>query len=182
MHPLKYTYGTHQIHVCAFQSHPVVCQLHFITAFKGVLAMKLIHRGFTLDLPDEDPRVAVIEALLFGKTLPAPLPVPAVEQPAPPPPAVNIPPALSRFWSRLDEVQRQELVLLCGHRYKPDDLEAALDISQRQLSGNHSSINRLAHNFGVAVQVRASGRSRHSRKYWMDEDSIRLVRLLVRAP
>src|SRR5690242_13527609 len=40
--------------------------------------MRLLHRGMTIDLTDDDPRTAIIEAVLFGKSLPPPLPAPEV--------------------------------------------------------------------------------------------------------
>ncbi|MEW5847237.1 MAG: hypothetical protein AB2A00_00435 [Myxococcota bacterium] len=141
--------------------------------------MKLLHNGLTIELAADDARVPIIEALLFGRTLPPPIPLPE-EKPAPP--LVEIPDGMRRFWKRLDAVQRRELLLLAERPYAADEMEEALGLSQRKLMGKHSSINRLAHNHRVAAWIQARGRHRGNRRYALDPNVAKVVKALAASP
>ncbi|MEW5855244.1 MAG: hypothetical protein AB2A00_41085 [Myxococcota bacterium] len=142
--------------------------------------MKLLHRGLTIELPDDDPRIPIMEALLFGRSLPPPLPAPAIPTPTPAaPPAPPVPQAMREFWSALTPVERKELTLLATRAYRPQEMESALGISQRKLMGRHSRLARLAKRFKVPARVRVRGRGRKGRSYWIDQASAVLVRVLA---
>ena len=145
--------------------------------------MTLIHRGLTIDLPADDARIPVIEALLFGQTLPPPLPVPELADATPPkvepPPPVPVPAKLRAFWEDLEEIDRRELALLAVRPHRPVEVEAALGLSTRKLMGQHSRINRMANRHGVRAWIGSKGRGREARRYLLEEKLMPLVRALA---
>lgn len=140
--------------------------------------MKLEHKGMSIELADDDVRVAVIEALLFGRTLPAPLPV-DLPPPAPEKPKVRVPPAAQRLWEVLKPVERHELALLANGPLSPEAVEKALGITQRMLMGCHSRINRLANEYGVAMHVEKKGHGRDGRRYYLAPAAVPWVKALA---
>lgn len=134
--------------------------------------MKLMHRGLTIELPADDPRIEAIEVLLFGKSL-APDPAPS----APPPPAV--PDVFRKYWNTLDPLQRRELELLAGRRHRAEELERLLGVDQPKLCGMHSSFARLARYQKTQNPVITRGRSRAGRSYLLDEAAVPWVRQIV---
>jgi len=119
--------------------------------------------------------VSVIEALLFGRTLPPPLALPQpVETPRPPVPA-----DLEAFWRDLPRRGRRELALLVEREHLPADLERALGIPNRLLRGLHSQLARLAHRRGLPMPVRARGRGRAGRRFFVAPELLEHVRTLV---
>lgn len=139
--------------------------------------MKLEHKGMRIELADDDVRVAVIEALLFGRTLPAPLPV---DLPQPPEtPKVKVPPAVQRMWEVLKPVERHELALLADGPRRPEEVEKALGITQRMLMGCHSRINRLANEYAVSLHVLTRGRGREAKRYYLARSVVPYVKALA---
>ncbi|MBI5495877.1 MAG: hypothetical protein HY904_12705 [Deltaproteobacteria bacterium] len=143
--------------------------------------MKLMHRGLTIDLPDEDARVAIIEALLFGRSLPPPMKVSVPEdrprgQDGPP---VEITEAMRRFWERLRAVDRKELAMLTHRMHRPDELERALGVNQRRLAGIHSTIARHARAHRVTVPIRTRGRTRRDRRYGLRDEVLPWITALA---
>lgn len=57
--------------------------------------MRLTHRGLTIELPEDDRRVAIIETVLFGGPLPAVLPIGDVAPPESPKAPTDPPPTAS---------------------------------------------------------------------------------------
>lgn len=128
--------------------------------------MEIRHHGVVMELADTDPRVRVMEALLFGGVLPEPFPMPKpahAEPVAPPPP--QVPPALARFWSRLRPVEKKELMLLRARAWRPPELEAELGVTKDALAGSHSRMMRMSNNLRLGLCVESKGRSRRSRRY-----------------
>jgi hypothetical protein len=148
--------------------------------------MKLLHRGMTLELEDQDPRVAVIEALLFGQSLPPPFPLPPdlVATHAAPlaEPPVAVPDAMRRFWEALKPSERKELVLLSGRPYRAADLEEALGAGQRVLMGRHSRMAKLAKRLRLGQAVRARGRTRKGRSYCVSPEMAAWLGALAAEP
>lgn len=154
--------------------------------------MRLQHRGLTIELPEDDPRIAVIEALLFGRTLPppfAPPPEPVVAPPPqppppppPPPPPVVVPAAYRAFWRALGPVERRELALLAEREHSPAEMEKALGLRQSKLMGRHSVINRLAFKHDTPGWIFSRGRGRDARRFYVRKDVVPFIRALVAAP
>lgn len=138
-----------------------------------VLAMKLLHRGLSIELAEDDARIPVMEVLLFGRTLPPPLPLPVMPDslppvaPAPSAPALVVPERVVEWWLKLHPVERKELIMLAKAPMSPAAVEAALHVSQREVMGMHSRINRYAVRLRVDVAVRAKGRARKGRRYFL---------------
>lgn len=153
--------------------------------------MTLTHRGLKIELVDDDARIPVIEALLFGRTLPPPLPVPASDAPpvppadpvtAPeptPPPKVLVPAAVRLAWERLPASDRKELVELTNGPRSPMELEKLLGFRQPQLMGQHSRISRVAFALDVPLYILSSGRGREARKFSLHKDMVPFVRALA---
>lgn len=140
--------------------------------------MKLEHKGMRIELDDDDVRVAVIEALLFGRTLPAPLPV-DLPEPAPERPKVRVPPAVLRCWEVLKPVERAELALLAEGPRRPEEVEKALGVTQRMLMGCHSRINRYASQYGVRLYVESKGRGRDGKRYYVASAAVPWIKALA---
>jgi len=144
--------------------------------------MKLTVRGMSIELAPDDARVPIIEALLFGRSLPPPLPAPKLPDPPPLEPLVEVPAGMRRFWEALKQGDRRELAVLSVRAYPAVELEQVLGVSQRVLMGQHSRIGRLASRFRVPARVRPSGRNRKGRKYRLDTQSAAWVRALASEP
>lgn len=138
--------------------------------------MKILMHSLTIELEESDPRVGIIQTLLFGKPLPKPMPIPDL---------FSGPGFLSerhlRFWKSLDATSKKELELLSEQPYAPSAMEAAIPLSQRRLMGQHQSINRLARSHGVPVRLLIKGRGRAGRKYFLDDPAAALVKALLKA-
>lgn len=133
--------------------------------------MHVIHRGLTIELADGDPRVKVIEAVLFAPELPPS--VAAFGQPK-----THTPDSWRKFWKKLKIGHRRELVLLAERRWRPEELEAELGITQPKLRGYHQSIHAYAKKFGVPVRIRTYGRVRKDRSYALTDAGKELVTTL----
>ncbi len=147
--------------------------------------MEIMHHGMTIHLPDGDPRVRVVEALLFGGLLPPPFPMPEPPPPptpapvAPPPPVV--PKALATLWGRLRPHERKELLLLRERVWRPDELEEELKLNKDALSGSHARMRRLANTARQGLYVLTKGKSRYSRRYMLPPSAGPLLDLLTAA-
>src|SRR5689334_7996938 len=125
--------------------------------------MQLKHRGLTIELPDDDPRIPIFEALLFGRALPPPLPAPAIETPPSAPAApsrVKVPANWLRFWRALGEPMRKELVVLTKGPATAHAIEVALGIEKGDLNGTNTQITRVAHAHGLGRILGRRGRGR----------------------
>ena len=149
--------------------------------------MKLEHRGLTILLGEDDPRVPIVEALLFGRSLPPPFPPPPdPEPPEPPPPPPPDPPprvpvegSFLRFWAGLEEIERREFALLVESPHRPIEMEKALGLSTRKLMGQHSRIARLARKLGAHGWIRSRGRGREGKRYWIDGKTTQFVKAVL---
>lgn len=144
--------------------------------------MRIQFRSLTIDLADDDARVGVIQAVLFGQPLPPPLPLP-VEPPPPappkPPPLESVPRALRNFWDALEPPHRRELALLAERAYPAAELESVLGVDARALGGRHSLINRRVAEHDVTAWVRNRGRGRAGRRYYVGADVAGHLRVLA---
>ena len=143
-----------------------------------------MHRGLTIELQLDDPRIPILESVLYGRPLPPPLPMPNL--PLPPAKApdaavtlVPVSPNMRAFWGALTALDRKELTLLADRPLRPAELEAALGISQRGVLGAHSRMARYSRRHRVPVAVRSRGRGRARRHYWLDEFTAATVRTLA---
>lgn len=143
--------------------------------------MRIAHRNTTVELPDDDPRVAVIELLLFGqaKALPVFAPPAPAEPPPPPPPAVPLPKGVRDFWKALPDPCRVELRLLATAPRQVDDLCRVLRIRPGELQGVHFSTNRLARLHRVTLTLLRAGHDRRYRRFWVPEEQAVWLRTLV---
>ena len=147
--------------------------------------MKIMHRGLTIELQLDDPRIPILESVLYGRPLPPPLPMPSLPATetsvasAAAAAAVPLSPNMRAFWRALTALDRKELTLLSARALRPAELEAALGISQRRVLGAHSRMARFARRHRVPVAVRSRGRGRARRHYWLDEFTAAAVRTLA---
>lgn len=143
--------------------------------------MRIDHRGVTFQLEDTDPRVRLMECILFGEPLPPPLPAPAGALPGSPARAAEATPATRALWAELTELEQRELVLLTARSYRPDELEKALGASAGDLQTAHSRLRRLSNARGVLLAVRTSGSTRRTRRYALETASVDVMRALIAA-
>ncbi len=134
--------------------------------------MQVTHRGMTIDLDDDDPRVAIFEAVLFGKTLPPVLPAPEAVR-------AQVSDAWTGFWHALSAVEKRELTLLSERRWRPEELEKALGLGHTMLRGQHLKLHRAAKKFRLPLRIRAIGRVQKTRSYALSDESLVIVRHLV---
>jgi hypothetical protein len=95
------------------------------------------------------------------------------------PPVAQIPDNVREFWNALVAVEKKELSLLAEKPHRNREIEAALGLSQRQLMGRHSRVNRLASKTRTQLHIRVRGRGRAGRKYWVSEEAAALIRELA---
>jgi len=145
--------------------------------------MQLVHQGVKLELPDDDPRVRVIETLLYGRPLPPPLPPPPASPPPEPvePPskaeaAPEVPPAWAALWARLSPAARRWLGRLAAGSVPI--AEARREVGARPL-GLHRHIAVRARAAGVTMPVRAHGRGA-LRRWQLAPDAVGPVQALSR--
>ena len=142
--------------------------------------MQLTHRGLTIELPDDDARVPIIEALLFGRSLPPALAPPPSPSTAPSPSFKDLlPPGYWDFWSALGPLERRELALLAQREQRPAELERALGLEKDLLRGRHFVIHRLAAQHHVPVRILSRGRGRNARLFQLPVEVIPFLRLLA---
>jgi len=143
-----------------------------------------MHRGLTTHIRPGDPRIAVIETLLYGRPLPPPMPVPELRDTTPPaaPPPVEVPPTVRAAWDQLEIIDRRLLLALARGPKSPAELEAILGVTQRQRIGLHSRIHRVAWARSVAFFILASGRGRSARRLRIAAEMVPWVLALAAEP
>lgn len=131
--------------------------------------MKLVHRGMTLELEDDDPRVKKIEALLFGS--PEPEPSVVVEAPVDWLKVEPTEPWLA-FWRQLKPVARAWITRLLSEgsvrRGDTNDLQSR---RERPLVGLHKHIGAVAKRNGLAFFIESRGHAKQ-RRYFIAEEAI----------
>lgn len=129
--------------------------------------MKLVHRGVTLELEDDDWRVKKIEALLFG----APEAAPDVDEPVDWLKVETVDPWLA-LWRELQPLARTWLgSLLREGRVRVPDVKKHVKLGRRPLSGLHKHIGAVARRNGLRFFVEANGRGKE-RRYFLAEEAI----------
>lgn len=167
---------------------------------KGV-AMRLNHRGVTIELPEDDRRVPIIEALIFGGPLPEPERLPegglrasgageaeAVTTSPQPEPAstrtaeADIPEPWRRVWRSLSPLTKRWLSrLLAGPvtvREVPRALAPGRGRQSMPLSGVHLQLRNACDLWQVKWPIVARGRAQQ-RRYMLAPDAEDFVRILV---
>jgi len=140
--------------------------------------MRIEHRGVTVEIPDADLRVGIIERLVFTP-VPEPAPAPAPEPAAPARP--DVPEAWDRFWRGLDPAGRRELALLAEKPRRVGEIERALSgLGRGSLRSRHLVLSHRARAAGVVLTLRASGRGRAHRRFLISDEDARWVRALAR--
>lgn len=137
--------------------------------------MRVTHRGLTIELEDEDPRVAIFEAVLFGRALPPPLSAPVTE-------ASTLPVSWQRLWGALNLKQRQELELLAQRAWPAAEMEKALGLDHAHLRAQHAQLHRVARKYGAGLKVRAVGRVRAKRRYELSVEATHFIKRLLGGP
>ena len=139
----------------------------------------------TIELAAGDPRIPVIEALLFGPAVAPPVsalppPPPPIPPPAPPlPPRLVVPAAYRAFWKALGPRERLDLALLAEREYQPEELERALGLRRMQLKGRHGIIGRRAGESHLPFPIVARGRYRTTRRFSLRDEFKPFVRELA---
>lgn len=136
--------------------------------------MRVIHRGLTIDMEDDDPRVPIFEAVLFGRALPPPHPAPG--------PETVVPQPWQACWASLPHRQRQELVLLTQGAWPAAALEKALKIDHALLRAQHARIHRAGRHYGIDLKVLSFGRVRTKRRYELSLEATHFIKRLAGAP
>lgn len=136
--------------------------------------MRVIHRGLTIEMEDDDPRVAIFEAVLFGRALPPPQPPPVTQ--------TTLPQPWQTFWASLPVRQRRELELLTQRAWPAAELEKALGIDHALLRAQHARIHRAARHYGVGLKVLAYGRVRAKRRYELSVEATHFIKRLLGGP
>ena len=142
--------------------------------------MRMVHRGLTIELELDDPRVAIIETVLFGRPLPPPVglppPLPMPELAPPPPPEPEVPPVPApwqRFWDELTPVARQWLSKLAAQPIAAGEVKKHLSGRDRPLVGLHKHIAATARRVGVPFPIEAHGRGKARRYFLSKEEAAR---------
>lgn len=135
--------------------------------------MRVIHRGLTIEMDDDDPRVPIFEAVLFGRALPPPQSPPEVK--------TTLPVPWQMFWDSLPVRHRRELELLTQRAWPAAEMEKALGIDHAYLRAQHARIHRAARHFGLGLKVLAFGRVRAKRRYELSVEATHFIRRLVEA-
>lgn len=142
--------------------------------------LTLHYRGATVRLEAGDPRLPFIELLLFGKTLPPPMPAPVappvpVTASTPEPPEVQVPAAWMRLWKTLPEKHRRVLVTLAREALTSPVLEQRLGLGDEGLRAVNILIALRAKEAGLKTPVEAVGRGRRTRRYLLRDEAQRYV-------
>lgn len=142
--------------------------------------MRLHHRGLAIELPDDDPRIPVFEALLFGRALPPPLPAPPEPVPvAPPGPRTPVPPRWLAFWRALPELLRRELAVLAEGPALAEALERAMGLGKGDLNATNALLTRMAGDHGLGEILTRRGRGRAQRRFHVTPAFVPILRQLA---
>lgn len=138
--------------------------------------LNLEYRGVKMRLEPGDPRLPFIELLLFGKTLPPPVPAPAEPTATrPEPPRVEVPAPWVRFWKTLPETHRRVLATLSRESLTSPVLEQRMKLGKEGLRAVNILIALRARDAGLETPIDAVGRGRPSRRYFLGEQAIGYV-------
>lgn len=157
--------------------------------------LTLTYRGVTIRMEANDPRLPFIELLIFGQTLPPPVPPPEVVVPppqpvveAPPPPepvvaeapVVDVPDAWVELWRSLPDPHRRLLLALDGEPASARALEEKLKLKAGAMRALNILVSVRAKNVKLPMPVKSVGRGRASRRYFVDQETRRWVLELER--
>lgn len=140
--------------------------------------MLIHHRGLEIALADDDPRVAIIETVLFSKPLPPPLPTPETPKAAVPS-LETVPVSIRRAWRELSALQRRELAILAERPHRAEELERILGRRFGSLGGFHRQIHTIAERHRAKLAVSVKGRGREGRSFFLRPETCAHVRTLV---
>lgn len=143
--------------------------------------LTLIYRGATIRLEADDPRLAFIELLLFGKTLPAPFPAPErLEAVMETVGSVDVPPAWVTFWNSMPDVHRRVLEELARETLTSLAIESRLVLGREAMRSINILVALRAKEAGLVMPVKSIGRGRKGRRYHLDNDERQWVLELSR--
>lgn len=129
----------------------------------GDRLMRVIDKGVTLDLDDEDPKAVFIREILKSR----------VEQPAD-----N---GLSPFWGACNERQRMLLLLVArAGQTTQSALARELAIEEQQVHGLALSLGRVGRRTGSHSPLGIAGAAKTGRLYFLDDTSANQVKELAR--
>lgn len=124
--------------------------------------MRVIDKGVTLDLDDEDPKAVFIREILKSR----------VEQPA-----EN---GLSPFWAACNERQRMLLLLVArAGQTTQSALARELGIEEQQLHGLALSLGRVGRRTGISSPLGIAGAAKTGRLYFLNEAMASWIRELA---
>lgn len=148
--------------------------------------MTLHYRGMTVQLAEGDPRIDLVDFLLF-RELPPPLPRPAVTvaepaPPLPPPvePAVEVPAAWHALWNELPDGARLLLCELSRRELTTPELEAALGVGPGETRGFSIAIGVNARKAGLPNPVQGKRLGRLKRRHYVAAEARPVVLELER--
>lgn len=124
--------------------------------------MKVERRGLTIELAEDDPRVAIIDLLLFGPALPRP----ATSEPSPPPEPQT---PFDAFWKDLRPSARDWLERLSEGPVVRSDAGKIPALRGQGLLRIHQHIGAVARRTGVPFFIAARGRDPKRRWFIPDE-------------
>lgn len=131
--------------------------------------LTLTYRGATIRLEADDPRLAFIELLLFGKTLPRPFPAPdSSERAGDESKSVDVPQAWVTFWNSLPDLHRRVLEELAGETLTALAIESRLVLGSEAMRSINILVALRAKEAGLAMPVKSIGRGRKGRRYHLD--------------
>ena len=147
-------------------------------------AFTLQYRGATLAIAADDPRLAFIDLLFFGRPLPPPVrlpePKPVAPQPEDEPERVEVPRAWVTYWKSLPEGPRRLLAVLAREQLTTAELEAHLGVGPGETRGMSILVAVRAKRAGVEPPLRDAGSGRAGRRQWVAEEARPLVLELER--
>jgi hypothetical protein len=131
--------------------------------------MKILDGNRTIEVPDDDPVVQQIRALLAQPSQPVPT------QPAPAQPAVDHP--IRLLWTRASGPLREVLVAIAEHGgdISQVDLEKILGVDGIGLRGRTAGLGRIAVNLAVAYPIRQTGGRREFRHFFLEPIAVKEV-------
>lgn len=138
--------------------------------------MKVIHKGLAIELDADDPRIRLIEVVLFEMAFEG---IRSLDRDG-----ASVPEAPSaswhRYWKSLPRSARRELELLSEGRRFARDIEKELGLDAAGVRGMHRVVNGRALKCGVSLRVKVAGRGGAHRAYWLDEEARRTVAEIMR--
>lgn len=118
--------------------------------------MRIIDRGMTVDIEDDDPRAIRIRALLF-------------EQPGAGEP-------IATLWDECTNEHREVLAAIAtAGEIAQIDLEKQLGLTGIELRGRNGGLAKIAKRLGVEYPIQSSGTHRKARRFRLAADVTRQV-------